>query len=106
VKIALEWDGVIATDPELWTAYVKEALFRGHSVVLVSRRMERPKNPDENKPLEEWAEHLGVEVVYTSGQQKQDIAGADIWIDPRPDTVVGTAQVQHLISSGTVLIKD
>lgn len=104
MKIALDWDGTFTADKDLWKAFVTEAMYRGHEVAIVTARSE--DRLGSNKELEDTAAHLFVPVVYTNGVQKQDVYGADIWIDDRPDTVVGAHQVQHLIDVGHVKLNE
>ncbi len=104
LKIAIDWDGTFTGDPELWSAFIKEAVFRGHDVAFVTGRNKLShyhpyKGMDS---LEDTAKHLGVPVIYTEGQQKQDVYGADVWIDDRPDAVVGHHQVHTLLEQGYI----
>ena len=102
MKIALDYDGTFTADRELWRAFVAEALFRGHDVKIVTARGQDYTPHVENAELEAEAQHLGIEIVYTNGAQKQDVYGADIWIDDRPDMVVGSEQLNFLIQAGLV----
>lgn len=101
MKIALDYDATYTADPILWDAFVAHAKERGHDVKIVTARGDASAFYY-NIDLRQDAEMLGVEVVYTSGLQKQDVYGADIWIDDRPDAVVGTHQVQYLVDTKLV----
>lgn len=97
MRIAVDYDGTFTTDPELWRAFVKEAAYRGHDVAIVTGRI-----AEDTEGVQAEADHLGIPVVYTEGEQKQDVYGADIWIDDRPDHVVGHHQVRILLEQGYI----
>jgi hypothetical protein len=91
MKIALDYDGTITADRLLWRTFVALAKQRGHEVTIVTAR----DGLDDDEVHEEAAE-MGVSVVFTALVQKQDCFGADIWIDDRPDMVLGREQVIHM----------
>lgn len=96
MRIALDFDGTFTADPVLWQNFVAMAKQRGHDVKIVTARHKGFNNSVnwlDNGPVEQAAKDMGVEIVYCGMQQKQDVYGADIWIDDRPDMVVGTDQL-------------
>ena len=84
MKIALDYDETYTEDPILWTAFIDNCKERGHAVTFVTYR---PDNGD-NADIEYEAQCLGIDIVYTSGKQKQHCFDADVWIDDCPETIV------------------
>ena len=82
--IALDFDETFTEDPILWTAFVDRAKTRLHTVTFVTYRQPNGDNSD----IEYEAKCLGLDIVYTSGKQKQHHFKADVWIDDSPETVV------------------
>ena len=82
--IALDFDETFTADPALWTAFIVRAHTRLHKVTFVTYRPPHGNNED----IEYESENLGVDIVYTSGKQKQHCFKADIWIDDSPETIV------------------
>lgn len=98
MRIALDYDGTYTSDPTLWENFVAMAKQRGHEVKIITARgntMSFYHNLD-NKEVEDAAVRMGIDVVYCDGVQKQDRHGADIWIDDRPDMVLGLEQIDTL----------
>jgi hypothetical protein len=93
MKIALDYDGTFTADRTLWLTFVALAKKRGHEVSIVTARIQ---DVDDNTDVEEDAQEMGIPVVYCGLKQKQDCFGADIWIDDRPDMVLGREQVDHM----------
>lgn len=93
MKIAIDWDTVVSTDPDLWAAFVKEAVFRGQEVnITTSAHAYADARP--------WAQHLDAcPVIVPRFSQAQDVIGADIWVHGRPDRVLGVEQVHHVYAS-------
>lgn len=99
MKIALDFDGTFTADPPLWKTLVAMAKERGHEVKIVTARHKGFGDSliaFDNGPVEAAAADMGVEVVYCGMQQKQGCWGADIWIDDRPDMVVGVEQINTM----------
>ena len=84
MKIALDFDDTYTADPMLWTAFITKCKTRGHTVTFVTYR---PDNGD-NTDIEHEADCLHIDIVYTSGKQKQHCHNADVWIDDSPETIV------------------
>ncbi len=73
MKIALDYDGTYTADPELWNAFIKNAIDRGHEMVCVTMRC-----PHE-------AIQMPIPVIYTSRKAKFEFAPDAIWIDDKPN---------------------
>lgn len=73
MKIALDYDGTYSADPELFSAFVKMALARGHDIRILTMRF-----PEESLP------EMGIPVIYTSRRAKAAEWPADIYIDDNP----------------------
>ena len=84
MKIALDFDETYTEDPILWTAFIDNCRERKHTVTFVTYR---PSNGN-NQDIELEAQCLGIDIVYTSGKQKQHCFDADVWIDDSPETIV------------------
>lgn len=77
--IALDYDKTYTADPELWDAFIKNAVFRGHKVICITMR----RYPEEQ--IKSWY----MEIVYTDRKAKKKYAetngyAVDIWIDDKP----------------------
>lgn len=82
--IALDYDETFTADPEALTAVVKAFQSCGHTVTFVTFRDGRWPNHD----ISADAQELGIDIVFTSGKQKQHVFQAGIWIDDEPRTIV------------------
>jgi FkbM family methyltransferase len=93
LRIALDWDDTYTRDPAAWAQVVAALTAAGHEVVLVTAREDIERNWQlckipgilahhryftGHKPKREWMETRGVPV--------------DIWIDDRPEAIVGADQ--------------
>jgi FkbM family methyltransferase len=93
LRIALDWDDTYTRDPAAWAQVVAALTAAGHEVVLVTAREDTERNwklckiPGVlahrryftgHKPKRQWMEARGVSV--------------DIWIDDRPEAIVGADQ--------------
>ncbi len=88
MKIALDYDDTYTADPDLWTAFIYIARSSGHQVTFVTYRHEPDEgHSDQNDDVKEAAKSLGIDVVFTHGQQKAGCFYADIWIDDMPLTI-------------------
>lgn len=92
-KIALDFDETYTAAPELWDAFVNEALSRKHRVVFCTYRHAEWRNGD----IEEAAAKLGIPIVYTNGSQKATECYADIWIDDAPETIPTKGTLRHYV---------
>tara|TARA_R110000823_G_scaffold16180_1_gene51829 strand:- start:36 stop:350 length:315 start_codon:yes stop_codon:yes gene_type:complete len=84
MQIALDFDETYTEDPILWAAFITKCKVRGHSIAFVTYRSDNGDNGD----IEYEAECLGIDIMYTSGKQKQHCFNADVWIDDSPETIV------------------
>ena len=84
MKIALDYDETFTADPRVFTQLVSILKAAGHTVTFVTYRDGRFPNDD----ISADAQALDIEIVFTSGQQKQHVFEADIWIDDSPETIV------------------
>lgn len=82
LKIALDFDDTYTADSGLWSAFVYSAKSRHHIVKFVTFRY-----PTETEDIEQSAKMLGIEIIYTSRQQKRLFWNADIWIDDLPEVI-------------------
>jgi hypothetical protein len=90
-RIAVDFDETFTDDPLLWGAFIQQAKARLHHVMFVTFRSDKGDNSD----IFAEAEALGIEVIFTSGRQKQHVVEADIWIDDQPQTVVA---FEHMVN--------
>lgn len=96
MKIGLDWDGTVNTDPKTFREVVCCFLDAGHEVTVVTWRCD-PRmvvEPWGNNPtrwedieaiFEDWGFRLPI--VYCNGRAKRDFYNADIWIDDNPPAV-------------------
>ena len=84
MKIALDYDETYNAAPMLFKSFVLLAKEQGHLVTFVIYRTPYVGNSD----IEADANELGIDIVFTSGVQKQHVFKADIWIDDSPETIV------------------
>ena len=84
MKIALDYDETFTADKELWTAFVRAARARGHSVTFVTFRFENLDRYGGNSDIMGDAAMLGIDVVFSGGRQKSHCFEADIWVDDKP----------------------
>lgn len=85
--VALDYDGTYTVDPDTFDQVVH--LFNrsgsGNKVMFVTyRSRDRAQG---NADIEEDAERLGLDIIYTNGLQKKDMIEADIWIDDKPELI-------------------
>lgn len=83
MKIGLDYDETYTAAPVLFKLFVLTALQHGHEVKFVTYRHTAINNDD----IHADAEDLGIDVIFTSGKQKQHVYDADIWIDDSPVTI-------------------
>ena len=86
--IALDYDDTFTADRTMWSSFVGLAISAGHSVTFVTyRALDRAEG---NEDIRSDARALGIPVVYSDGQQKQDVFSADVWIDDSPEFIPTT----------------
>lgn len=89
MNIAIDYDGTITSDAELWFAIIKAMRGRGHTVMIVTMR-------HENEPIHpNWPERVD-RVVYTRRKGKARHMAflglqVDIWIDDMPHFILTDA---------------
>ena len=83
MKLALDYDETFTEDPIFWKGVIELAKQRMHSVTFVTFRS-NPKGSSYNDDIYSDANELGVDVVFTSGEQKAGHFDADVWIDDMP----------------------
>ena len=82
LKIALDYDETFTKDPWLWQMFVAAAKERGHEVKIVTSRYK--EMTIDNEQLEECADVMGIDIIYTGMEQKSYHYEADIWLDDYP----------------------
>ena len=90
ISIALDYDDTFTADPDLWRAFIADAVARGHSVVCITARRKTLENQQEL--AREMPE--GVRVHFSYDEPKADYAKrngvpVDVWIDDHPGWIVG-----------------
>lgn len=96
--IALDYDKTFTADPDLWTAFVRNAQAHGHDVSFVTFRSEwRDVGNDD---ILGDAETLGIEVVFTNARQKSECFNADIWIDDCPLLIPSEDAMRQILRVG------
>lgn len=89
-NFALDYDDTYTRDPDLWLDWVNRALEKGHTVKVVTMRYQYEGVTMDSRLLEL------VEVIFTERKAKRIFAklkgyNVDVWIDDRPDFIVGDA---------------
>lgn len=85
MRIALDWDGTVTEDRELWLGFIKQATERGHTVMVVTSRSEESADR-----IRADVRDLGIRVIATDGKPKIKEADRqyehffDVWIDDMP----------------------
>jgi len=82
--IALDYDECFTEDKVFWSGFVASAKKSGHTVTFVTYR---PDRWHDSTDILADADTLGIETVFTAGQQKAGLFKADIWIDDSPVTI-------------------
>lgn len=86
--IALDYDDTYTKDPELWLEFIRMCQARGHYVRVATMRCEWEKEDMDPRLIAE------VLVDFCCGKAKKVTLAKrglhpDIWIDDRPDWIVG-----------------
>lgn len=101
MNIALDYDGTYTNDPDLWMAFVNNAIARGHQVFVVTMRYPseaRSMDPAllqilaQQKPRKKAAGSISPWVIATSREAKapvclEHLVEIHIWIDDNPKAV-------------------
>lgn len=90
LTIALDYDGTVTADPELWKTFLKQAKSRRHRVAIVTMRY-----PEE--PILDTIAAMAWRVIYTSRRAKENFLSSrgihiDIWIDDNPGYIFSDAE--------------
>ena len=90
LTIALDYDGTVTADPDLWKIFLKQAKSRRHRVAIVTMRY-----PEE--PIPDSIAAMAWRVIYTSRRAKESYLSSrgvhiDIWIDDDPNYIFSDAQ--------------
>lgn len=93
MKIALDYDGTITSDPLFWSEFIKLSKKHGHLIKIVTFRNDIAENSD----LEAFALDNNLEVIYTNKQQKQNVYNAHVWIDDMPITIPSKDSIRALM---------
>ena len=87
MNISLDFDGTYTEDPQLWDAWIKNALSRRHNVFLITMRHETEANAAIKK--------LGttIPLIFTGRRAKQAFVNQiglhiDVWIDDNPHWIL------------------
>jgi hypothetical protein len=95
--IALDYDDTYTADRNLWDIFIDAARDRGHSIAFVTFRYGGGGSYQgveyDNSDIEEDAERMNLQIVYTNAKQKQHCFKADIWIDDNPHLVASYANM-------------
>lgn len=91
-NIALDFDDTFTADPELWAAFVKLALNRGHQVFCVTARRNTEENTDAiNEAFEQQGFDLPI-IFSNLGSKADEVERRglkiDIWCDDSPWAIV------------------
>lgn len=99
MNIAIDYDCTLTADLPLFTMFTRGAKANGHEVKIVTFR--HPDNKTDG--IEQAAQDLGIEIIFTDHQQKQQVCEEigwepDIWIDDKPMHIPAPAViVEHLL---------
>jgi hypothetical protein len=90
MTISLDFDRTFTKDPDLWIAFCDLARARGHKVICVTMRNEKPHQADEVRAA--IGPHVD-DIVFTSYKAKIPHVGGlgvkiDVWIDDDPHTIL------------------
>ena len=90
MKIGLDWDGTVNTDPKTFREVVCTFLDAGHDVAVVTWRCDPATEEngtwvDIEEIFQMWGFRLPL--IYCNGKAKRDFYKADIWIDDNPSAV-------------------
>lgn len=89
---SLDFDDTFTADPELWAAFVKLGLSRGHTFYCVTARRSTVENEDAINDL--FEEHgIQMPIIFSNLGSKMDEVERrgikiDIWLDDAPYAIV------------------
>ena len=89
---ALDFDDTYTADPELWAAFVKLGISRGHTFYCVTARRNTEENTDDIN--ERFDEHgIQMPIIFSNLGSKMDEVERrgikiDIWLDDDPPAIV------------------
>jgi MarR-like DNA-binding transcriptional regulator SgrR of sgrS sRNA len=105
LKFALDFDETYTADPELWSQWISNAIYRGHSVTFVTFRFEHLEQPSANEDIREAAAEHGINIVFCNARQKSHCFTADIWIDDMPALIPSYDELKNM-AAGCEAFKD
>lgn len=93
--IAIDYDGTFSRDPVLWGEFVRAALLRGHTCILVTGRSDELISPNGST---RWGDEVRAGVgtlmpIVFAGMEWKRVAAktagyaVDIWIDDFPEYI-------------------
>lgn len=88
MRIAIDFDDTLTSDPELWLGFIDMCSLKGHKVVCVTAR----RDSDENlEAIDSWMikHDIEIPVYFTRLESKVEYMkrvglDVDIWIDDDP----------------------
>ena len=106
MRIALDFDNTYTLDPLFWDDFIDSLKSSGYTVSFVTLRgdpslLGSPCNSD----IKGAAEKLGIEIIFTNGQQKAGLFKADIWIDCLPVNIPVSTDLINM-HKGCLINKD
>lgn len=93
MRIAVDWDGTVTEDRELWFSFLRLAKERGHEPIIVTARDEAGADS-----IRVEMDPIGVQVFATDGKPKikeldrQLGHFPDIWIDDMPHLLFSSSE--------------
>ena len=94
MNIAIDYDGTYTEDPNLWLAFIRAMLVRGHAAYVVTMRY--PSECNGEGGIDKRLHQALVPVVCTSRQAKKPFCEEmgiiiDVWCDDHPEAVNASA---------------
>lgn len=93
MTLSIDFDRTFAAEPELWGDFAHDAVEKGNTVVMISRREDTPENQQIiADALGEYAQFFSQVLLIGTDTLKDDAARAaglkvDVWVDDSPQTV-------------------
>lgn len=96
MKIALDYDGTITEDVQLWVWFVQVCRTRGHDVRVVTFRAPEDLTGDMvdfQQATEDWDGFNRIPIIFTDRTPKREYCKSidwepDLWIDDHPDLII------------------
>lgn len=92
MKIAVDYDHTITTDKIMWINLISTMRKFGADVRIVTYREDAPDLKEGNQEVFDFANHCGIECIFTAGMQKKHMCEnvgwiPDIWCDDQPEYI-------------------